>query len=144
MSSRHAVSDTERRAAASHVAEETIEDIQAMPYADIGLTSLPGSSSDPDNPNYYVSGGNYRPDQRTGGATATEPLVTDGALAPSSSWNDGRMSGTVYRYVTFASVGTTGTVKRVSVAVTATGGQRKGEQKRKEVSWGRGLNSGGA
>jgi prepilin-type N-terminal cleavage/methylation domain-containing protein len=125
ISSRHLVNDTERRAAATHVAEETIEDILAKPYGSIGLSSVPSGSTDPYSPDYYVSGSQYQPDQRPGGSTATEPLVTGGTLAPSTPWTDGRLSGVIHRYVTSTNVGSSSEVKRVTVAVTVTGGQRK-------------------
>ena len=125
ISSRHSMNDTERRAAASHVAQRALEDIQSLPYAEIGLTSFPSGSADPDSPNYYVSGTSYRPDQRAGGSTATEPLVGGGTLAPTTTWDDGRLSGVIHRYVTSTNVGPADNVKRVTVAVTIEEGQRK-------------------
>lgn len=125
ISSRHSMNDTERRAAAAHVAQRALEDIQSLPYAQVGLSSFPGGSTDQFSPNYYVSGSSYRPDQRAGGSTATEPLVGGGTLAPTMAWNDGRLSGVVHRYVTAANVGPSDTVKRVTVAVTVAAGQRR-------------------
>src|SRR5215211_731660 len=81
VSSRKLVNDTERREAAVHIAEQAIEDLQAVSYSSLGLTSTPSQSSDPYNPNYYVNGTSFRPDQRNP-TSPLEPLVLGGSVAP--------------------------------------------------------------
>src|SRR5215213_899250 len=99
ISSRQLVNDSERRAAANHVAEEALEDVLARPYGQVALAALPTPSSDPFDPDYYVSGATYRPNQSGGGSTGYEALVSGGTVASSSPWSDGRLSGRVHRYV---------------------------------------------
>ena len=125
VSSRQLVNDSERRAAASHIAEDEIEDVLSMSYDDVALGSLPASASDPYDPDFYVNGAAYRPDQSDGGSAAYEDLVDGGALEPSTEWTDGRLSGEVHRYVTEANVGPDDPVKRVTIAVTVEGGERR-------------------
>lgn len=136
--SRDSLGASERDEAASHVAEREMERILSLPYGEIRLSSTPATSPNPLNPGFYVSLGTpprYRWDQRSGGSTATEPLIVDssGACAaqgcPSgapTAWNDGRLRGEVYRYVTGVEDTACGAAcpaspdfKRVTVAVTA-------------------------
>jgi prepilin-type N-terminal cleavage/methylation domain-containing protein len=125
ISSRQLVNDSERRAAASHIAEDEVEDVLSMPYDDIALTSLPTSSSDAFDPDFYVNGSTYRPDHSTGGSTAYEGLLDGGTLEPSTEWTDGRLSGEIHRYVTETDVGPADPVKRVTIAVTVDSGERR-------------------
>ena len=137
-SSRHSNNKSEYRAAAGHVAEKELERIQSLRYGSVLLDSAPATSTDPNDPGYYVTAGPaYRWDQRTGGSTSTEPLAiaSGGACLPApclaaspTSWSDGRLSGKVYRYVTWVDDTVCGTVcpgssdfKRVTVAVTEAG-----------------------
>jgi hypothetical protein len=58
---------------------------------------------------------------------ATEPFVVGGQLQSSSTWNDGRLAGTVYRFVTWVNdpcpaCASANDYKRVTVAVTITKG----------------------
>ena len=127
-SSRHANTKSEYRAAASHVAEQEVERIQSLRYGSVLLDSAPANSAEENDPGYYVAAGSpptYRWDQRTGGSTSTEPLAiaTGGTCVPApclastpTSWSDGRLTGKVYRYVTW--VGGSTRFKRVTVAVT--------------------------
>ena len=126
ISSRKVVNDSERREAATAVAEQAIEDVQAMPFAQIGLSSPPtnGTTLDPYEPDYYVNGPNYRPDHRNPSAPP-EPLVMTGTLPPTESWSDGRLSGTVHHYVTETTLAPASALKRITVAVTVSGGQSK-------------------
>jgi type II secretory pathway pseudopilin PulG len=124
VSSRQLVNDSERRAAANHIAEQELEDVLAMPYDEIALTALPTTSSDPYDPDYYVSGDTYRPDHAPGGSTAYEQLISGDGFPPSTTWDDGRLSGEVHRYVTETDVGPDDAIKRVTIAVTVSGGER--------------------
>jgi hypothetical protein len=120
----------ERVDTANHQGEQELERIISMDYAAIGLTSAPASSTDPKLPGYYVSGTQYKWNQRN--TALLETLVTGGTgtLAPSSTWTDGtnRLSGTVARFVTYVydpNLVQSGTdlpeAKRVTVAVTVNG-----------------------
>ena len=137
--SRRVTTYSEMKEAASHVAEQKMEEIRALDYGELALngSAVPSSSSDPNNPAYFLEGGGtaYRWDQdddAPAGHTA-EPLVidaTDGAVpAIAEDWNDGRIHGKVHRYVTCATSATgtaadcdsgpdTSAYKRVIVAVT--------------------------
>lgn len=136
-SSRHANTKSEYRAAASHVAEQEVERIQSLPYDSVLLDSTPATSADANDPGFYVTAGSppaYRWDQRSGYSTSTEPLAiaTGGTCVPApclasspTSWSDGRLSGKVYRYVTWVNDTVCGSFcpssadfKRVTVAVT--------------------------
>ena len=134
--SRRVTTYSEMKEAASHVAEQTMEELRALDYGELALNGnvMPSSSTDPNNPAHYLQGGGttYLWDQESGapaGHTA-EPLVidaTDGAVpAIAETWNDGRIEGKIYRYVTCASAAAedcdqgpdTSAYKRVIVAVT--------------------------
>jgi Tfp pilus assembly protein PilV len=135
--SRRVTSYSEMKEAASHIAEQKVEEARALSYGELALNASPSpaSSTDPNHPAYYLSGTSYRWNQKTNAPTGhTEPLVIDAAAglvpAAAESWSDGRISGTVHRYVTCAT--TTGTAeaceqgpdtsafKRITVAVTVT------------------------
>jgi prepilin-type N-terminal cleavage/methylation domain-containing protein len=129
-SSRRLVTTAERNEAATHQAEQELERIISRGYTEIGLTSAPSSSSDPNHPNYYVAGDQYQWDPDD--ASALEELVTtEGTFTPSRTWQDGqsRLSGAVYRYVTWIYDPSPSLVqspdqpdaKRVIVAVTLNG-----------------------
>lgn len=133
-STRQANNKSEYRTAGSHVAEKEIERIQSLPYGSVLLGSAPATSTDPNNPGYYVTGAAYRWDQRSGGSTATEPLAMapGGACVPApclpatpTTWSHGRLTGRIYRYVTWVNDSVCGAAcpgssdfKRVTVAVT--------------------------
>lgn len=140
--SRNMVSLSVRKEAAVHLGQQEIERIRALEYEAIALTSAPSPSTDPANPAFYVAGGSaptYRWNQRTDAPLPhTEPLVVDtsnGQLSPEPTpWNDGRLSGLIYRFVTWVDDSRCGDLcpgaedyKRVTVAVTVTGdgGPRK-------------------
>lgn len=113
-------------------AEQQIEYIQSLAYANVALSSTPGTSTDPNNPNYYVTSGTtptYQYNHSSGATNSPEPLdidSTNGQLAPGpTSWSDGRLSGNIYNYVTWvtdsncgAGCPTSQNYKRVTVAVT--------------------------
>jgi prepilin-type N-terminal cleavage/methylation domain-containing protein len=117
--SRTLTTQTEKNEVASHIAEREIESLSALTFSQIGLVSLPGHSTIQGNPDYYVSGSNYRWDQ-SGGAPV-EPLKTPGGIQTASTWTDpaSRFSGEIHRYVT--DVGGDDNVRRVTVAVTVNG-----------------------
>lgn len=135
--SRRLVTLSERKEAAVHVGEQEIERIESLEYSKIALAAAPAVSTDPDDPGSAVTAGppaTYRWDQRSGGA-APEPLVIDAAngavTADSTRWGDGRLSGTVHRFVTWVDASCPSGAsdvcsgaqdyKRVTVAVTVDG-----------------------
>ena len=134
--SRRVTSYSEMKEAASHVAEQKMEELRALDYGELALEGnvVPSSSSDPNNPAYYLQGGgaSYLWDQRDNAPAShtAEPLVIDATggkvESVAESWNDGRLQGKVYRYVTCASASAddcdqgadTSAYKRIIVAVT--------------------------
>jgi len=140
--SRNSVSLSIRREAAVHLGQREVERILALDYGAIALTGAPAPSSDPASPAFYVTAGTspaYAWNQQTPSTrTQTEPLVIDaanGQLSPEPTpWNDGRLSGSVSRFVTWVDDPSCGDLcpgtedyKRVTVAVTVDGdeGPRK-------------------
>ena len=127
---RRTTSSTEAHQVLAHIAQGETEAILAKGYASIGTTSAPSpsASGDPRDPLNYVIAGSpplYRYDWKT--PSATEPIIVGGTLALSSPWSDGRLGGTVYRFVTSVSdpcPKCTGAddYKRVTVVVTLTKG----------------------
>lgn len=127
-SSRDSISGAEQMEAATHIGEQELERLDSSSYSSVGLTSLPSHSSDPYSPAYYVSGSSYQWDKNN--SSRVEQLVTSGGtLAPSSPWQDGRLHGDVWRFVTWiydpnvVQSPDKPEAKRVTVAVTVTGGK---------------------
>jgi type II secretory pathway pseudopilin PulG len=137
--SRRVTTYSEMKEAASHVAEQKMEELRALDYGELALDGnvVPSSSSDPNSPAYYLDGGGtkYKWDQRANAPAShiAEPLIIDAADGEVESiaepWDDGRLHGQVYRYVTCATTaaGTaadcesgpdTSAYKRLIVAVT--------------------------
>ena len=91
------------------------------------MSSLPAHSTDPLHPFYYVTGSGsgalFQWDR--GDAAKQESFVQSGTIDPGpTAWSDGRLSGNVYRFVTWsddASTPTSQDVKRVTIAVTVNG-----------------------
>jgi Flp pilus assembly pilin Flp len=124
--SRELVSTSEKNGIAAHRGQLEVEKALSLDYANIALTSTPAHSGSTSSPDYYAnSDGTYQWDQGSSPKPA-DPMVvdvTDGALVPVSSWSDGqsRLSGSVYRYVTWIdepNVPGTHNAKRITVAVT--------------------------
>ena len=129
--SRRVTSYSEMKEAASHVAEQTMEELRTVDYGELALNGGPSPSSgtDANDPPYYIGGGglSYRPDYDS---QNTEPLVIDaidGAVPGSAeAWSDGRIGGQIFRYVTCAAATVeecdqgpdTSAYKRITVAVT--------------------------
>jgi len=132
-SSRTLVTTAERNEAATHEAEQEMERLFAMPYAQLGTATAPATSTDPTDPRYWVQTGNkYRWNQSS---TTQDEDLEFGApytMATNTSWTDGesRLSGEVWRFVTDvydSNVVQTPTdqpdAKRITVAVTIDGDQ---------------------
>jgi Tfp pilus assembly protein PilV len=137
--SRRATTYSEMKEAASHMAEQKMEELRALDYAELALDGnvVPSSSSDAGSPAYYLESGGtkYRWDQKENAPAGhiAEPIVIDAANgeveATAETWNDGRVHGQIFRYVTCATTATgtaadcdsgpdTSAYKRVIVAVT--------------------------
>lgn len=123
-SSSHLTLTTQRQQAAMTAAEQAIEQIRAMPYANVAMsTPLPTHTTDgnastdtsgnPSNPNYWVSGSNLKivtnfnqeSSSTLGGVSSTgEPMVSvsGGAVSPGpTTVSTNGYSASVYRYVTY-------------------------------------------
>jgi type II secretory pathway pseudopilin PulG len=107
-----------------------LEQIRARPYAELGMTSNPGHSSDRNNPRWRVSGPNFAIGRD---GTQLRQMVVDGTDGYSGGTVDpgptaftvGDVSGDIYRFVVWAPL--TGcpscggsALKRVVVAATIT------------------------
>lgn len=135
---------SERKEAATHVAEQAMEDVLAKSYPDIGLTSAPLHQSVPSDPRFYVTDGSganpstYKWSQGPNAlAPTTDPLVVDSGAAVDpnpTNWTDPKsgVSGKVYRFVTWVDDDKCGPdpitlcpgsqdYKRVTIAVTVDG-----------------------
>jgi prepilin-type N-terminal cleavage/methylation domain-containing protein len=132
--SRKTTSTAEAQGAAVQVAEKHLEQIAALPYAQVGLGSPPTSSLDPANPNYWVTNSSPAQFRWDPSSPGTEPIVTGGSVSNyRGTWGNARLSGTVYAYVTSvndtacvapspcttADAAITNDYKRITVAVAA-------------------------
>ena len=136
--SRRLTTHSEMKEAAAHLAQQRIEELKDVAYGKLALNGdpSPASSTDANNPAYYLGDDDdeektYRWNQKSDApAGHTEPLVidsTEGIVpAAAEAWNDGRIGGKVYRYVTCVSTDAedcdqgpdTSAYKRITVAVT--------------------------
>ena len=133
--SRRVTTYSEMKEAASHVAEQTMEELRALDYSELALNGapVPTTSSDPNDAAYYVGGGGttYRWNQSADAPDGhTEPLVIDAVdgqvPAAAEAWSDGRIGGQIHRYVTCAAATVeecdqgpdTSAYRRITVAVT--------------------------
>jgi Tfp pilus assembly protein PilE len=126
--SQRATGRGERTATLAHRAQSEIERITAMPYASVGMESIPtnsGSGNPKDPLNYVVnSPAGYQYDWAQ--PSSKEPFVNGGSIPTSSAWTDGNLSGKMYRFVTWVSDPCASCVKsqdykRVTAVVTTPG-----------------------
>jgi prepilin-type N-terminal cleavage/methylation domain-containing protein len=139
-------STSENAAVEASIAEKELEKIAAAGYACIALSGTPTSSTDPNNPGYYMRSGPSLQWDLTN-PSRVEPLYVSAGLptgctqtlaawqsafAPTGSWSSGGKNGTIHRYVTWvddpltcapatATCPTTGDYKRVTLMITHTG-----------------------
>ena len=95
----------ERHATMVHIAQKSIEQIEGVQYYRVGLTSAPSTSTDPTNPDYYVTAGSpptFKWDRTAGSAESLDVDATNGTIAPVQTWSEGQLSGQVYSFVTWA------------------------------------------
>jgi Tfp pilus assembly protein PilV len=154
-SAKRSTSVSEIRTAEIHRAQSELERLQSLSYSTLALTSAPATSASSTNPGFYVGAGTcptYQWNQSAGATNATSALVVNacpyfayeegglkeravagGEVKPTTEWKDGRLSGTIYDYVTWvndkycnAGSGCPGangegidSYKRITVAVTS-------------------------
>lgn len=109
--------DAQRSEQGVSIAQREIERLRAVPYDELGLKTLPVSSSDPASPDFFVrtAGGvqtllirnNYRDPGNTSSPAGVSPtgeeLVTSaaGQLTGPERFESGATAGVVHRYVTW-------------------------------------------
>ncbi len=97
----------ERRTTMVHRAQRELERVESLPFAQAAMVAAPAHSTAATSPDFYVADGpppTFQYDRTSG---AAEPLAVDaanGTIAKTGTpWSDGRLSGTVYDFVTWAS-----------------------------------------
>jgi Tfp pilus assembly protein PilV len=121
LGSRDLTSTSEKLEAASHVAEKELEQMQSLTYAAQAHPSTPASGPAP----YTVSNGVFQWPAGQTGATVVTPSAP--VQAGSTTWSDGRLSGTVWRFVSWvddACCPGAQNYKRLTVVVTVNGRPR--------------------
>jgi Tfp pilus assembly protein PilV len=134
----------EHQTSMAHRAQRELERLQSLSYTQLAMTVAPVHSSDSHSPDYYVTAaGDFQYDRNN--AVNTAPFAidsTNGVFTPTTeaaaspcpaatnpcSWTDGRLSGYVYDFVTWATDPNCGPgcppsndYKRITVMVTLTG-----------------------
>jgi hypothetical protein len=120
----------EHQASISHRAQQELERLQSLSYAQLAMTAAPTRSTDASNPDFYVTAaGAFQYDRKD--TSKTEPFATAaaGTIGPAGqAWSDGRLSGYIYDFVTWTTdpkcgpaCPTTNDYKRITVVVTLTG-----------------------
>jgi prepilin-type N-terminal cleavage/methylation domain-containing protein len=121
LGSRDLTTTSEKLEAASHVAEKELEALQSLAWNAQAHTANPANGPAP----YTVNTGVFQWPAATPGAIAINALGVVPTTA--SSWSDGRLSGSVYRFVSWVDDPCcTGTqnYKRLTVVVTVNGRPR--------------------
>jgi len=101
---------TEQSQVVSDQLQQELEKVKQLPYAQVALTSLPTHSTDAANPSFRVSGtqfnvnrtgspANFNLVYNGGHSNETGSSVSGGAVAPTDSFQNGNVSGQIYRYV---------------------------------------------
>ena len=128
LGSRNLTTTSEKLEAASHIAEKELEDLQSLRYAALAHKTTPASGPAPHTVTAGTActlcGGYYQ--WKTG---STEPTVVDAVngtvSAAATSWSDGRLNGSVWRFVTHVNDASTPAItqdyKRLTVVVTVNG-----------------------
>jgi prepilin-type N-terminal cleavage/methylation domain-containing protein len=119
LGSRDLTTTSEKLEAATHVAEKELEALQSLRWTAQAHTATPASGPAP----YTVSSNVFQ--WPTGATGAAVVLPSTGAVPnTATSWSDGRLNGSVYRFVTWVDDACcTGTenYKRLTVIVTING-----------------------
>lgn len=119
---------SERQASMVDVAQKEIERVEGIAYSQIGLTSAPGTSTSPTNPDYYVRAGSpptFEWDRTAGSTEQVDVDATNGTVTPVQSWTEGQFTGQMYDFITWTSdpkcapgCPSSQDYKRITVAVT--------------------------
>jgi prepilin-type N-terminal cleavage/methylation domain-containing protein len=123
----------ERETSMTHIAQQQIEFVEGIPYSQVGLSSIPSTSTHPTNPDYYVTAGSTPTFEwnRTTGASENLDIdtTTPGVVTPVQSWSEGRFSGKIHEFVTWTTdpncspaCPSSQDYKRITVAVTSSTG----------------------
>lgn len=117
-----AVGKAKQRSAANTVVSERLERVRNLPYEEVALDEEPSHSSDPDNPDYYVTDESPPRYDVNKDGSLHEPFAVGGAVL---HIEDPVLSGEteldVYQYVTWvddSNIDGTEDYKRVTVVVT--------------------------
>jgi Tfp pilus assembly protein PilV len=117
--SRDLTTTSEKLEAATHVAEKQLEDMQSLTWTAQAHPAVPASGPAP----HTVSAGAYQ--WQTGSWEPAVVAASTGAVpVASTTWSDGRLRGTVWRFVSwYDDPCCTGTqdLKRLTVVVTVEG-----------------------
>jgi hypothetical protein len=146
---------SEQSQVVSNRLQAEVERIKQLPYSEIALTTVPANSTDPQDPNWRVSGTNLAVQQDgtlpyplvyNGSALNGGGTVTEGQIDPTpANFQDGDVKGKIYRYVVWdqtcsncpSSSGTKQGMKRLIVAVklnkTASGGTRAYQELQSQI-----------
>lgn len=128
---------SERQTAMVHQSRVEADRLKSLSYSALAMVAAPSSSADPNNPDSLIAAGPPPTMHPTPGASSSEQLAVDAAAGTVSAtpvaWSDGRLSGLIYEFVSWhddtgncgAGCPATKNFKRITVAVTVTGGSPK-------------------
>jgi Tfp pilus assembly protein PilV len=112
---------SERQEVAVHRAQQELERIKAIPFANLGLEALPQRTGGSGDARHYVSPNGLQYDwNHTTGSNPDEAIVLSTSadrITSHREWNDGRYSGMLDVFVTTVD----SRLKRVTVAVKLDG-----------------------
>ena len=124
-------SASETRQNLAHRAQQEVERLESLPYAQLAHAAAPAAgSTDPASPLYWFSpgAGTYRWDRGPSGASTAEPLAVvaaTGTVVTQQTWTDGRSTGRLFAFVTWVTDPRCGSgcpasqnYKRLTVAAT--------------------------
>jgi Tfp pilus assembly protein PilV len=121
--SRDLTTVSERQQAATDIGERELERMISLSYAKVATSNTPVASADTSNPASYLRNcsGLLCFAWNRGDAASAERVVVD-ASAPEpyqETWNTGRLSGRLYRFVTLVDDPCTGCPSAADQAITA-------------------------
>jgi prepilin-type N-terminal cleavage/methylation domain-containing protein len=120
----------ERQTSLAHRAQRELERLQSLSYGKLAMTAAPAHSTDPANPDFYaLAGGTFQYDRDDASKTESFAVDSAGAIGTAGQpWTDGRLSGSIYDFVTWTTdpkcgpgCPTSNDYKRITVVVTLTG-----------------------
>ena len=122
LGSRNLTTTSEKLEAASHVAEKELEALQSLRWTAQAHTGTPASGPSP----HTVTGTPPMYQWQVGSTEQVEVDATNGAVpTAATTWSDGRLNGSVWRFVSWVNDPSTPSVtrdyKRLTVVVTVNG-----------------------